>query len=105
MVAGMCLCSKEGLRTRRLRNAWYLKSYMPAFRKSERCLIDAGRVVAKLTSHDPREGDALRDTVWLHIGLQYWNPKRATFLEMMDVGDCDEDDAFTQLEVTDHHCL
>jgi len=81
-LAGLCLCTGVGKKAAAMRNAWYLKAFMPHFRQGmpERSLVDTARIVAKLSGHKVApDGTNVIDIHWWSLALQYWSPKRVTF--------------------------
>lgn len=92
LAAGMCLCKGDGRRTRALTTAFY-NAFKAAFPRgsSARSLVRDGFVVCHLWNQvggalparrQRRAETGAKIDHWLHIGLLYLSPLRATFSEL-----------------------
>ena len=101
--AGICICSVQGRRLYRFRNA-LLRQMKASFKEpSKRNLLAEGFVVAHLScisgpmedGPDSGPGEGGMHDLWLHVGLQYFSPYRPTYhiLQKVDSPDHEEQDA------------
>ena len=88
-AAGMCLCTEEGVRFKRLANKLLklMKQRCPQGSQDKASLIE-GKLVARLIGR-PKSLEALLD-VWLHIGFMLLSPYEPTCWRVQPVPSLDE---------------
>jgi hypothetical protein len=94
LSAGICLCNARGQKTQQMYDAFIVELKKAFPRNSTRHLLNDGFAVCQLcrsradrdldTGCEPHPHFSEKDTLYLHVGLQYGSPFRPTFSLLLD---------------------